>query len=190
MIFSIECGSVIFILLKIIFGGKTIMVPSDKETDAIRQIKHHPAELDSIDRKILGALAEDASRSYAELSKIVHLSAPAVHDRVKRLKRDGVIKGTVAILDGCKLGRTLLTFLLVDTSSYSATRKLLAFADRPEVEELHTVAGDGCVFIKVRAANTESLEDFLMEIQSVEGVRSVRSYIALSTFLERGPSPD
>ncbi len=87
-------------------------------------------------------------------------------------------------------GRTLLTFLLVDTSSYSATRKLLAFADRPEVEELHTVAGDGCVFIKVRAANTESLEDFLMEIQSLEGVRSVRSYIALSTFLERGPSPD
>ena len=111
------------------------MAPSDKETDAIRQIKHHPAELDSIDRKILGALAEDASRSYAELSKIVHLSAP-------------------------------------------------------EVEELHTVAGDGCVFIKVRAANTESLEDFLMEIQSLEGVRSVRSYIALSTFLERGPSPD
>tara|TARA_R110000824_G_scaffold3384_1_gene16035 strand:- start:8001 stop:8501 length:501 start_codon:yes stop_codon:yes gene_type:complete len=166
------------------------MAPLDKETDAIRQIKHHPAELDLIDRKILGALAEDASRSYAELSKIVHLSAPAVHDRVKRLKRDGVIKGTVAILDGCKLGRTLLTFLLVDTSSYSATRKLLAFADRPEVEELHTVAGDGCVFIKVRAANTESLEDFLMEIQSLEGVRSVRSYIALSTFLERGPSPD
>jgi DNA-binding Lrp family transcriptional regulator len=58
------------------------------------------------------------------------------------------------------------------------------------VEELHTVAGDGCVFIKVRANDTESLETFLMEIQSLEGVRSVRSYIALSTFLERGPSPD
>jgi DNA-binding Lrp family transcriptional regulator len=46
------------------------------------------------------------------------------------------------------------------------------------------------VFIKVRANDTESLETFLMEIQSLEGVRSVRSYIALSTFLERGPSPD
>ncbi|EOV0986059.1 Lrp/AsnC ligand binding domain-containing protein [Edwardsiella piscicida] len=55
---------------------------------------------------------------------------------------------------------------------------------------MHTVAGDGCVFIKVRAADTESLENFLMEIQSLEGVRSVRSYIALSTFLERGPSTD
>ncbi|SHJ47447.1 DNA-binding transcriptional regulator, Lrp family [Aureimonas altamirensis DSM 21988] len=165
------------------------MSVSDKETDVIRQVRHHPAELDRIDRKILGALAEDASRSYAELSGIVNLSAPAVHDRVKRLKRDGVIKGTVAVLDGCKLGRTLLTFLVVDTSSYSATRQLLKFADRPEVEELHTVAGDGCVLIKVRAADTEGLESFLMEIQSLEGVRSVRSYITLSTFLERGPTP-
>lgn len=165
------------------------MAHSDKEADIVRQTRHNPAELDRIDRKILGALAEDASRSYAELSQIVNLSAPAVHDRVKRLKRDGVIKGTVAILDGCKLGRTLLTFLVVDTSSYNATRQLLAFANRPEVEELHTVAGDGCVLVKVRADDTESLESFLMEIQSLEGVRSVRSYIALSTFLERGPSP-
>lgn len=160
-----------------------------EETDAIRQARHRPAELDQIDRRILGALAQDASRSYADLSKIVNLSAPAVHDRVKRLRRDGVIKGTVAVLDGCKLGRTLLTFLVVDTSSYSATRKLLKFIDRAEVEELHTVAGDGCVLIKVRAADTEGLESFLMEIQSLDGVRSVRSYITLSTFLERGPAP-
>ena len=172
------------------FGDKTDMANSDQETDTVRQVRHHPADLDQIDRKILGALAEDASRSYAELSKIVHLSAPAVHDRVKRLKRDGVIKGTVAMLDGCKLGRTLLTFLVVDTSSYSATRGLLRFADRPEVEELHTVAADGCVLIKVRAVDKEGLGSFLMEIHSLEGVRSVRSYITLSTFLERGPAPE
>ncbi|MGU3576648.1 Lrp/AsnC family transcriptional regulator [Brucellaceae bacterium C25G] len=166
------------------------MTISSKETDVVRQTRHHPAELDVTDRKILSVLAKDASLSYAELSKIVNLSAPAVHDRVKRLKRDGIIKNTVAVLDGCKLGRTLLTFLVIDTSTYNATRQLLAFANRPEVEELHTVAGDGCVMVKVRAADTESLENFLMEIQSLEGVRSVRSYIALSTFLERGPSPD
>lgn len=166
------------------------MTTFDKETDGVRPVKHKPADLDAIDRKILSALAEDAGRSYTELSEIVNLSAPAVHERVKRLKRDEVIKGTVAILDGCKLGRTLLTFLVVDTSSYQATRALLQFTRRREVEELHTVAGDGCVLIKIRAVDTESLEKFLMEIQSVDGVRSVRSYIALSTFLERGPSPD
>lgn len=58
----------------------------------------------------------------------------------------------MAVLDGCKLGRTLLTFLVIDTSSYQATRTLLQFTSRKEAEELHTVAGDGCVFIE-RAEN-------------------------------------
>ncbi|MEX6220771.1 Lrp/AsnC ligand binding domain-containing protein [Providencia hangzhouensis] len=57
------------------------------------------------------------------------------------------------------------------------------------MEELYTVAGDGCVFIKVCAADTESLENFLMDIPSIEGVRSVRSYIAFTSFLERRPLP-
>jgi hypothetical protein len=51
------------------------------------------------------------------------------------------------------------------------------------------VAGNGSVLVKVRAAGAECLENF-MEIQSLEGVRSVRSYIALSNFIERGPLPD
>ena len=49
---------------------------------------------------LLGILAEDASLSYAELGQRLHLSPAAVHERVKRLRRDGVIKGTVARLDG------------------------------------------------------------------------------------------
>ncbi|WP_420006646.1 Lrp/AsnC ligand binding domain-containing protein [Arenibacterium sp. LLYu02] len=65
---------------------------------------------------------------------------------------------------------------------------------RPKIRKkhvkLHTVAGNGCVVIKVRAIYTEGQESFLMDIQSLDGVRSVRSYIALSTFLERGPAPD
>lgn len=159
-----------------------------KETDAVRQTRHQPADLDHTDRRLLAALAQDASHSYAELGRMVNLSAAAVHERVKRLRRDGVIRQTVAILDGCKLGRTLLTFLVVNTSSYTATRALLQFSHRPEVEEIHTVAGDACLMMKVRAENTEALEVLLMEIQGVDGVREVRSYIALSTFVERGPS--
>ncbi|WP_368300772.1 AsnC family transcriptional regulator [Kluyvera sichuanensis] len=52
----------------------------EKEKDSIRQMRHKPAELDAIDRKILSALADDASHSYTALSSIVNLSAPAVHE--------------------------------------------------------------------------------------------------------------
>ncbi|WP_025733646.1 Lrp/AsnC family transcriptional regulator [Carnimonas nigrificans] len=160
-----------------------------KEKDNIRLKSGHAVELDVIDLKILSRLAEDGSVSYARLGEMVSLSAPATHERVKRLKRDGVIRATVALIDGCKLGRTLLTFVMVDTSTLNATRELLHVSQRADVEEFHTIAGDSSVIIKLRAQDTESLEAFLMEIQQVDGVRAVRSYIVLSTFMEHGPLP-
>ena len=160
-----------------------------EETNAVRQVRHQPAKLDEVDRKILGLLAADSSQSYAELSEVLHLSAPAVHDRVKRLKRDGVIKATVAKIDGCKVGRTLLTFILVNTKNVMSTKRLLMLSSLPEIEEIHTVTGDSSVMLKVRAQSTESLEELLGKVQDIEGVDGTRSYVVLSTFVERGPDP-
>ncbi|WP_010142092.1 Lrp/AsnC ligand binding domain-containing protein [Oceanicola sp. S124] len=83
----------------------------------------------------------------------------------------------------------MLTCPVVDTGSCKATRDLPAFAHRPGVEDLHTLAGEGCVLVKGLAIDTDSLDDFLMEIQSLEGLRSARSYITPSTFLETWPLP-
>lgn len=160
-----------------------------KETNAVKQVRHQPAKLDDVDRKILGLLAVDSSQSYAELSELLHLSAPAIHDRVKRLKRDGVIRATVAKIDPCKVGRTLLAFVLVNTKNVVATKRLLTLSNLPEIEEIHTVAGDCGVMLKVRAQETEGLEELLGKVQDIEGVDGTRSYIVLSTFVERGPDP-
>jgi len=160
-----------------------------EDSNAVRQERHAAARLDAMDRTLLGLLAENSSRSYAELGDILHFSAPAVHDRVKRLKRDGVIKATVATINGCKVGRSLLTFVLVNTKNATSTKRLLALSNLPEIEEIHTVAGDSSVIIKVRAQNTESLEELLGKVQDIDGVDGTRSYVVLSTFVERGPSP-
>jgi len=161
----------------------------DEDTNRVRQHRAQPARLDQKDRTVLGLLAEDSSRSYADLGKLLHLSAPAVHERVKRLRQEGVIKANVAILDGAKLGRPLLTFVHVDTKSWAVTRHLLALKELPEVEEIHTVTGESAMLLKVRTRDTQALEDLLERIHSIEGFTGTRSYIALTTYLERGPSP-
>lgn len=165
------------------------MPNKNEETNAVRQVRHQPVKLDDVDRKILGLLAADSSQSYAELSAILHLSAPSVHDRVKRLKRDGVIQATVAKIDGCKVGRTLLTFILVNTKNVVSTKRLLMLSSLPEIEEIHTVTGDSSVMLKVRAQSTERLEELLGKVQDIDGVDGTRSYVVLSTFVERGPDP-
>src|SRR5580692_9731414 len=119
--------------------------PMVENTDGVRQKPADPARLDETDRKLLGLLAEDATRTYAELGRLLHLSAPAVHERAKRLKQDGVVKATVAALDGARLGRPLLAFVHVDTASWAVTRQLLQLSEFPDVEEIHTVTGESAM---------------------------------------------
>jgi Lrp/AsnC family transcriptional regulator, leucine-responsive regulatory protein len=147
-----------------------------------------PAKLDAKDRALLRHLAEDATRSYAELGQLIHLSAPAVHERVKRLKADGVIKATVAVIDGSKIGRPLLAFVHVDTTNYALMQQLVALKEFDEVEEIHTVTGESAMLMKIRTRDTRTLEALLARIHGFEGFHSTKSYIALTTFLERGPS--
>ncbi|MFW0756372.1 Lrp/AsnC family transcriptional regulator [Pseudomonas sp. H11T01] len=146
-------------------------------------------KLDARDRKLLAFLAEDASQSYAALGEKLNLSAPAVHERVKRLKNDGVITGTFAKLDSSKIGRPLLAFIHVNTSSWAVTRSILSLKALPDIEEIHTVAGDSAMLLKVRTQDTRSLEGLLEVIHSIDGFTGTRSYIVLTPHLERGPSP-
>jgi DNA-binding Lrp family transcriptional regulator len=157
----------------------------DAETDGIRQNDGRARGLDAFDRKLLSLLVEDANRSYAELGEQVGLSAPAVHERVKRLKRSGAIRQTAALINPIAIHKTLLAFVHVDTSGWGKTPELLAISRYPEVEEMHSVAGDTCMLLKVRTEDSRALEGLLARIYDVPGVIGTRSYIVLSTQLER-----
>lgn len=148
-----------------------------------------PAKLDSRDRTLLSLLSQDATLSYAELGKAINLSAPAVHERVKRLRAEGVIKATVASLDGIKLGRPFLAFVHVDTTSYSVAQQYTELQEFDEIEEIHTTTGDSAVLLKVRTQDTRSFERLLAKLHAIDAISGTRSYIALTTYLERGPSP-
>lgn len=160
-----------------------------ENSDSVRRNGAPKPSIDATDRKLLGFLSDDATKTYAELGGMLNLSAPAVHERVKRLRRDGVIWSTVAKLDGAKLGRPLLAFVHVDTTSWAVTRQLLVLQSLPDVEEIHTVTGESAMLLKIRTRDTQTLEALLEQIHSIEGIGGTRSYIALSTYLERGPSP-
>lgn len=160
-----------------------------EDTKAVRRTRHDQLELDAVDRKLLGFLAQDAELSYKELSARVHLSAPAIHERVKRLKQRGVIRATVALLDGPMIGRDLLAFVHLETSTWETTRRVLEMSAFPQIEEIHTVAGDTAMILKVRTENSAELESVLGKLHRLEGFKGVKTFIALGTYLERGPLP-
>ncbi|QDZ01208.1 Lrp/AsnC family transcriptional regulator [Nitratireductor mangrovi] len=159
------------------------------KTDGIRQKPEAGRTLDATDRKILGLLVEDATLSYSELGDRVALSPPAVHERVKRLRRSGAIRNTAAQIDAEAVDKPLLAFVHVDTHGWGKTPELIAISQHPEVEEIHSVAGDACMLLKVRTAGPHALEGLLARLYDTPGVLRTRSYVVLSTYLERPVQP-
>lgn len=106
-----------------------------KETDVVRRNTVQDRPLDAADRRLLSALVDDATVSYAELGEKANLSAPAAHERVKRLRRKGVIRRTSALLDPHSVGKPLLAFVHVDTQGWGKTPNLMKLSALPEIED-------------------------------------------------------
>jgi Lrp/AsnC family leucine-responsive transcriptional regulator len=141
--------------------------------------------LDVIDLKILSILQNSARSRLADIAEEVELSAPAVMERVKKLEIGGVIKGYQALVDGKKVGKDITAFIGV---SIGNQRDINMFATQMlqhhDVLECHHVTGDESFILKVKSANTGSLEKLLGDIRSVEGVTRTVTKVVLSTAKE------
>ncbi len=145
--------------------------------------------MDPTDRTLIGLLQQDATRSYADLGREVHLSAAAVHERVRKLRRSGVIRRTTVEVDPAALGAVLLAFVEIDTEGWLKHPLVDAVREDPRVEDLHSIAGDTHFLAKVRVAGSGDLEDLLHDLYRVQGVRNTRTHVVLQTYVERLPSP-
>ena len=81
----------------------------------------------------------------------------------------------------------MLAFIHVDTAGWGKTPELMELADLPELEEVHSVTGDTCMLLKARLDSSQALEGLLSRIYDIPGVRGTRTYVVLSTYLERTP---
>lgn len=143
----------------------------------------HTIELDSIDRRILRAVQDNARLSNVELSELAHLSPSQCHRRLKRLEDLGVVDGYSARLVPEKIGLGVTAFVSVSLGKHGenpATRFAEAVQGIPEILECHSVSGEADYLLRVTAADLKSFSDFLMHrLMAFPWVESVKSSIAL-----------
>ena len=77
-------------------------------------------EFDAYDHKIIALLQENARLSYTEIGRKIHLTSPAVTERVKRLEEAGVIEGYCAKINTRKIGYSFEAFVHVTVDSHAA----------------------------------------------------------------------
>jgi Lrp/AsnC family leucine-responsive transcriptional regulator len=138
--------------------------------------------VDRTDWEILRELQDNARLSFNELSRRVHLSPPAIAERVRRLEETGAISGYHAEIDPARAGWPVTAFIRM---SCYGPRCVLRDPDVPgwrEIREIHRVTGDACSILKVTAPSMADFEDL---IDRLAGYGRPSSTMVLSTPLPR-----
>lgn len=143
--------------------------------------------IDGIDKIILRELMEDARRPILEISRKVGISGAAIHQRLRKLEKSGLISGSRFIIDPRILGYTTMAFVGIyldrAMSNPKAVRQL---EEIPEVIECHYTTGNWSIFIKILCTNNEHLMHLLnKKIQAIEGVSRTETFISLNQQIER-----
>ena len=142
-------------------------------------------KLDAIDVQILGLLQREGRIKRTDVAEAVGLSIPSVSDRMRKLEAKGVLTGFHATVDAKRLGHDVAAFVFVQsTGSEHYAAFVAAVTDMDEVQELHSVTGDGSHVLKVRVRTTTALERLLARLQALPGVRGTRTSLVLSTHKE------
>lgn len=146
--------------------------------------------IDDIDAKILSILQENARTPNAEIARRLEMAPSAVLERIRKLEARGVIRGYEARLDPKAVGYGLLAFVFVRLQEFGDQTVGRRLAELPEVQEVHTIAGEDCYLLKVRTRDPESLGRLLQEQYAAVGsITSTRTTIVLGTVKEGSTLP-
>ncbi len=145
------------------------------------------ADIDSLDRKILTILMNDAVVPYTEIAKQLDVSAGTIHVRMKKLIEIGVVIGSQLIINPTVIGYDICAFIgifLDKGSAYNDARQKMM--DISEIVELHYTTGVYSIFAKVLCRDTSHLREVLNEkIQPIPGIQRTETFITLEQGFSR-----
>lgn len=116
---------------------------------------------DARNLELLRLLREDPCTSVSEMARRVGMSAPAVRERIERLKEAGIIKGTRLELDPRALGYPLAIYIRIRPMPGKLPEIPALAARLPQVVECHRITGEDCFIIKAYLDSLDNLDVIL-----------------------------
>lgn len=141
--------------------------------------------LDRIDIDILRELQENCRASYREIANKLGISIGTIHNRVKRMKDLGIIKGFSVVLDSEKMGYELTAVILmqVDGGHILDVERIVANA-RPVIA-VYDITGDFDIIVIAKFKSREELNTFIKDILKIPYVKRTVTSIALNIVKEK-----
>lgn len=131
---------------------------------AAHRLPTRSSSLDDVNLRLIDVLTAEPELNTAALARRLGMSAPAIRDRLARLREDGVIRGFRLDVDPAALGLPVTAWVRVRPGP-GQIPKIVAVADRiREVSECHRISGEDCLLLKVHVPAIEALEQVLDQL--------------------------
>ena len=143
-------------------------------------------KLDLIDRSILGALMINSRLPVSEIARKCDVSGAAIHQRIRKMERAGIITGYRMMVDRKVLDLNVMSFITLKMGPSTKYADIVRHLQNiPEILECHFITGSHSIFIKVLCYSHEHLLDLMVnEIQSIPGVVDTKTSVSLFESME------
>ena len=128
--------------------------------------------IDETNQKILKILEKDGRQSFTDIAKKLGITDAAVHIRVKKMIKEGVIKNFTVNTNEEMLGRKINGFLLLNVvpgNINSVTQKLM---ENKNVSEVYEIYSTNDLMVKIKAENLDELRDCIKDIRQIPYISS------------------
>lgn len=140
--------------------------------------------LDPVDIKILQLLQQDALMTTKEIAAALHLTTTPVHERIKRLKRDGIIERYTIQVNKKKLNKNLTVFCNVSLKEHAQEFLSKFEADiqhLSEVVECYCISGDSDFLLKVIVSDMDEYKHFILnKLAAISNIGNARSHFVVT----------
>lgn len=144
---------------------------------------NHTFHLDSLDKRILTLLSDDARMPYLEVARKCKVSGAAIHQRIQKMQEAGVITGSQVNVSTRKIGYQTCAFIGIQVNLLAHSTHNEVFekiSQIPEIVEAHHITGKYSLLLKILTRNNEHLKQIIVEkIQSIPEIVATETFISL-----------
>jgi len=144
-------------------------------------------QIDDLDRKILSLITKNARIPYLEVARECKVSGAAIHQRIQRLTKMGVITGSEFVISPKKIGFSTCAYVGIFLDSASLYPEVVEELKKiPEITQCHYITGGYSIFIKIFTRNNEDLKHVLHDkVQAIQGISRTETFISLEESFNR-----
>ena len=147
-------------------------------------MSHH--NLDSLDKKIMHLIAEDARIPFLEVARACNVSGAAIHQRIQKLTSLGILKGSQFVIDPEKIGYETCAYIGLFLKNPEKFDEVVeALRQIPEVVECHYTTGGFDMFIKIYAFNNHHLLNIIHDKLQPLGLSRSETIISFNAAINR-----